>query len=113
MLEFRLMRTRLSVSLLFLSAFILCAQTTSEVAITAEPHHHLALQNQYVRVFKVELAPHEATLMHRHQYDSIFLTVGASQVEHDVAGKLPVTLKSQYAETRLFRGGFVHTPLAL
>ena len=108
MLEFRLMRTRLSVSLLFLSAFILCAQTTSEVEITAEPHHHLALQNQYVRVFKVEVAAHEATLMHRHQYDYIFVTLGASQVENDVAGKLPVTLKLQDGETRFLPGGFAH-----
>ena len=93
MLEFRLMRTRLSVFLLLLVACILCAQTTSEVEITAEPHHHLALQNQYVRVFKVEVAPHEATLMHRHHYDYIFVTLGASQVENDVAGKPPITLK--------------------
>src|SRR6266496_586448 len=48
--------------------------SVSEVEITAEPHHRLALENQYVRVFKVDVPPHESTLMHRHRHDYIFVT---------------------------------------
>jgi len=42
---------------------------TPTVEITSEPSHHQIFQNDYVRVFKVEIAPHAATLRHRHHYD--------------------------------------------
>ena len=87
---------------------MLAAQTASEVEITAEPHHHAALENAYVRVFKVEVAPHQATLMHRHRHDYVFVSLGASEVENDVAGKPPVTLKLQDGETHFTPGNFAH-----
>lgn len=80
----------------------------AEVEITSEPSHHLILQNQYVRVFQVEVAPHAATLMHRHSHDYIFVTLGASEVSNEVAGKPPVTLKLQDGEVRATDGGFAH-----
>ena len=76
------------------------AQATGEVEITAEPHHHLVLENDYIRVFNLEAAPHSATLVHRHRHDYVFVTLGASEVENDVVGKPPVTLKLQDGETR-------------
>lgn len=96
---------------LFVSIFFTCilsAQTASEVEITAEPSHHLALENQYVRVFKVEVAPHASTLMHRHRYDYIFVTLGPSHVVNEVAGKPPATLKLLDGETWFVPGGFAH-----
>src|SRR5437773_11820611 len=89
-------------------AALLLAQTASEVEITSEPHHHMVLENQYVRAFKVEVAPHEATLMHRHRHDYMFVTLGATQVENDVAGKPPVSLKMGDGETRFTPGDFAH-----
>ena len=89
MLKSRLMRNRLAVCTILLVAITLTAQTPPEVEITAEPGHHLALENTYVRVFKVEVAPHAATLMHRHRHDYIYVTLGAAHVENDVAGKAP------------------------
>ena len=62
------------VSFLLLSFF--AAQDGFRIEITAEPSHHLAFENQYVRVFKVEVAPHATTLMHRHRYDYIFVVLG-------------------------------------
>jgi quercetin dioxygenase-like cupin family protein len=91
-----------------LSAFTLTAQSVSEVEITAEPHHHLALENSYIRAYKVEVAPHEATLMHRHRHDYIFVTLGASEVSNEAEGKPPVTLKLQDGETRFTPGDFAH-----
>jgi quercetin dioxygenase-like cupin family protein len=94
--------------LILLLAFTLFGQSVSEVEITAEPHHHLALENQYVRVFKVDVSPHKSTLMHRHRHDYVFVTLGASEVENDVAGKPSATLKLQDGETRFTPGNFVH-----
>jgi quercetin dioxygenase-like cupin family protein len=79
------------------------------VDITAEPHHHVVLQNQYVRVFKVELAPRDQIQMHRHDHDYVFVTVGDSEIENDVAGKPPATLKLQDGDTRFLPGGFSHS----
>jgi quercetin dioxygenase-like cupin family protein len=102
------MRSRLIFSILLLAAIVLAAQSTSEVELTAEPHHHLALENKYVRVFKVEVAPHDATLMHSHHHDYVFVTLGATEVENDVKGKPPVTLKLQDGEARFVPGNFAH-----
>jgi quercetin dioxygenase-like cupin family protein len=97
------MRTLFAV--LFFS-ITLAAQT--EVEITAEPSHHLALQNKYVRVFQVEVAPHAATLVHRHRHDYVFVTLGASEISNEVVGKPAVTLKLQDGEVRAADGNFAH-----
>ncbi len=108
MLESRLMRSCLGLGITLLFALPLIAQTPREVEITAEPGHHFALENKYVRVFKVEVAPHAATLMHRHRHDYIYVTLGAAHVENDVAGKTPVTISLQDGETHSLPGGFAH-----
>jgi len=95
----------LSISLLIA---ITAAAPPAEVEITSEPSHHLALQNDYVRVFQVEVAPHAATLLHRHRHDYIFVTLGAASVSNEVAGKPPVILKLQDGEARAVDGNFAH-----
>jgi len=102
------MRSRLILPALLLAAIALAAQNPSEVEIAAEPHHHLAIENEYVRVFKVEVAPHDATLMHRHTHDYVFVSLGDTKVLNEVEGKAPVTLKMQDGETRFAQGGFAH-----
>jgi len=94
---------------LLLAATLLSAQATApEVEITAEPHHHFVFENQFVRVFSVEVAPHSDTLMHWHRHDYIFVTLGASEVVNAVKGKEPVTLKLQDGETRFSPASFAH-----
>ncbi len=107
-LESALMKCRLIFPALLLAAIVIQAQNTSEVELTAEPHHHLALENAYVRVFQVEVAPHDATLMHTHHHDYVYVTLGPSQVENDVKRKPPVTLKLQDGEARFVAGNFDH-----
>ena len=104
------MNCRLFFPVLLLTAVVLSPRSnaTKEVEITAEPSHHLALENEHVRVFKVEVAPHAATLLHRHRHDYVFVTLGASEVSNEVEDKPPVTLKLQDGETRFTPGGFAH-----
>jgi quercetin dioxygenase-like cupin family protein len=97
-----------AVLLMLLFAVPLMAQNPAEVEITAEPHHHLALQNDYVRVFKVEVGPGDQTLMHRHHHDYMFVILGPAEVENDVAGKSPVKLSLQDGETKFTEGNFAH-----
>jgi len=88
---------------------LLAAQATApEVEITAEPHHHLTLENKSVRVFYVDVPPHVETLMHWHRHDYIYVTLGDTQVINAVKDKPPVTLKVQDGETRFSPATFAH-----
>jgi quercetin dioxygenase-like cupin family protein len=85
------------------------AQTPpASVEITAEPHHHFVLENEFVRVFNLEVAPHESTLVHRHGHDYIYVVLGPSEVENTVQSKPPVQLKFADCDTRFLDGGFAH-----
>ncbi len=98
---------RRALFLLLLVPFLL-AQTATEVEITAEPSHHLALDNDYVRVFKVEVAPHASTLMHRHRHDYVYVTLGDAHLSNEVEGKPPVEVKFADGDTRFTAGNFAH-----
>jgi hypothetical protein len=45
---------------IFLALTPLPAQDASIITMDQEPHHHLALHNDFVKVFKVEVAPGDA-----------------------------------------------------
>jgi len=108
MLEFLYMRIRLFLPALLLLSLTLIAQTVQEVEITAEPHHHLVLENPYVRVFYVDAPAGQATLMHRHRHDYIFVTLGDSHVSNEVEGWKPIDLTIKDGETRFAPGDFAH-----
>lgn len=83
-------------------------KASPEVEITAEPSHHLVLENHYVRVFQVEVAAHSATLKHRHRHDYVFVALGPAEISNEVEGKPAVTLKLQDGEVRFTPGNFAH-----
>src|ERR1700722_12522599 len=107
-LESAHMRSPLILPAIILAALALAAQETSEVEITAEPRHHLALENEYVRVFQVEVAPHDATLMHIHRHDYVYVTLGAASLSNEVKGKPPAAVKLRDGETHFAPGNFAH-----
>jgi quercetin dioxygenase-like cupin family protein len=93
---------------LFLLIPFLAAQTATEVEITSEPSHHLAIDNEYVRVFQVEVAPHTATLMHRHRHDYIAVTLGDAHISNEVEGKPPVEVNLKNGGAGFTAGNFAH-----
>jgi len=103
---------RMKLRLLFLlavaAAINLAAQSTKDVPVTSEPHHHLVLHNKYVRVFKVDVPSQQATLMHRHEYDYAYVTIGPTELINQVEGKPATDLKLQDGETRFSPGPFAH-----
>jgi quercetin dioxygenase-like cupin family protein len=78
------------------------------VEITAEPVHHLALENERVRVFQVAVPANASTLLHRHRHDYLFVTLGDSRFANEVAGKAAVELALADGETRFTPGDFAH-----
>jgi hypothetical protein len=55
--------------------------------VREEPRHHVALQNQYIRLLDVRLPPGDTTFFHIHETPSLFVilskTVTASQVKDE------------------------------
>ncbi|MGA7927928.1 MAG: hypothetical protein WCA20_18310 [Candidatus Sulfotelmatobacter sp.] len=92
-----------------LIATLLAAQATApEVEITAEPHHHLTLEDKSVRVFNLEVPAHTDTLMHWHRHDYIQVTLGDTEIVNAVKDRPPVTVKLQDGETRFSPASFAH-----
>lgn len=101
------MISRLGVLLLICGS--LAAQDAGKpVPLTAEPHHHLALANRYVRVFKVEVAPKTSTLMHRHDHDYFYVGLGASRFINQAEGKPPAAVVLNDGQTNFAPGPLTH-----
>jgi hypothetical protein len=106
-------------SLLFLfSAGTLPAQTTpaqtpppdtgKSVSIKEEPHHHLILENAYVRVFRVEIISPDATLLHRHDTPYAYMSIGKADFINAVEGKPDAQVKMANGQLGYSQGGFSH-----
>jgi quercetin dioxygenase-like cupin family protein len=79
------------------------------VEITSEPSHHLVFQNEWVRVFNVRAPAKASTLVHRHNYDYAFVTLGDTDITNSRVNEAPVEMVLQDGETRFTKGGFAHS----
>ena len=73
-----------------------------------EPHHHLKIENEYVRVYYVEVPPHENTQLHQHDHDYIYVSLGPADVVNAIQNKPEIHLQLTDGETHFTRGGFAH-----
>jgi hypothetical protein len=101
-------RMKYNAVLLLVMAVMVAAQTAPEVEITAEPHHHLTMENKAVRVFNVQVDPNTETLTHWHRHDYISITLGQAEITNSVQGKSPVAVKFQDGDTRFSPAPFAH-----
>jgi hypothetical protein len=95
--------------LLLVSIATLAQQQSVE--ITSEPSHHLVMENAYVRVFDVTVAPKATTLVHRHNNDYLFVTLGDSDVISARPGEKPAALLLKDGEIRYTPGKFAHAAI--
>jgi quercetin dioxygenase-like cupin family protein len=100
-------------SVLLLLAFLASAQAQVPVPLAhgnapGEPHHHLKIENEYIRAYYVEVPPHEATQLHQHDHDYIYVSLGPSDVMNAPLNKPEVHLLLKDGETHFTRGGFAH-----
>ena len=84
------------------------AQAPEPARLPGEPHHHLKIENEYVRAYYVEVRPHEATQLHQHEHDYIYVSLGPADVINAVRNKPEVHLVLKDGETHFSRGGFAH-----
>ena len=96
---------------LLLVSIATLAQQQQSVEITSEPSHHLVMENAYVRVFDVTVAPKASTLVHRHNKDYLFVTLGDSDVISARPGEKPAALLLKDGEIRYTPGKFAHAAI--
>lgn len=94
-------------SLLFCAA-VLLAKNADVVPIDHEPSHHFVLENDSLRMFDVTVAPHASTLMHRHDRDYIFITLGDSEISNERMNEKPTHVDLKDGDARFVPGGFAH-----
>ncbi len=78
------------------------------VPIEQEPRHHLVLENEFVRGFAVEIAPHERTLCHHHPNDYLLYVAGGAEIVSAARDEEPKRLSYRDGECELAPGGLVH-----
>jgi quercetin dioxygenase-like cupin family protein len=88
---------------------VVVAQAPEVIPLASEPHHHLALHNEYVNVYRVEVAPHDSVLLHRHDADAISVMMSDAQVTVRTPGKPDVHQKLADGQLRLQARGYVHS----
>jgi uncharacterized Zn-binding protein involved in type VI secretion len=87
----------------------LVAQAPAVITMDQERHHHVVLQNDYVKVFKVEVSPGDSIALHRHDQDTVAIAIGDQEVTVGIPGKPDVHQKNSDAQVRLQRAGYVHS----
>ena len=95
-------------SLLLLLAFSLNAQAPEAVPLPKEPHHHLVLENDYVRVFRVSLPAHTATLLHQHDVPYVYISLGPADVVNAVQGRPEARIVMADGQVGYSPGHFAH-----
>ncbi len=84
---------------MFLAPLPIVAQSSAQApaipTMDHEPHHHhLTLQNDYVKVFNVEVAPGDSIILHSHDADTIIaIAIGDQLVTVGIPGKTGPAIK--------------------
>src|SRR5438445_10635767 len=93
---------------LLLLTFSSNAQAPVAAPIPKEPHHHLVLENDYVRVFRVSVPAHESTLLHQHDVPYLYVSLGSADVINAVQDKPEVHLLMADGQLGYSPGHFAH-----
>ncbi|HLG14314.1 MAG TPA: hypothetical protein VJH03_07410 [Blastocatellia bacterium] len=80
----------------------------SPVPVASEPRHHLKFENEYVRVFDVNVPAGDATLFHVHSNDYLFVSIGDAKLKAEVLGSPPADLVVKDGEVRFTKATITH-----
>ncbi|MBZ5696871.1 MAG: hypothetical protein LAN36_16105 [Acidobacteriia bacterium] len=96
----------LAVALTILSTLsIVAAQEPAAIPVESESHHHVVLENFYVRVLFVEIPAHESTLLHHHDLPYVSVPPGGADAVTVPAGAQQGTAPFRVGYSP---GGFSH-----
>jgi len=86
-------------SYLLLSFFIFSNAVSAQVPVREEPHHKVFLENEYVRLIDVHIAPHDTTLIHIHAAPSVIVFLTKSKIGTQIVGDSAVVSNVMPAQT--------------
>jgi hypothetical protein len=76
--------------------------------IEQEPRHHLVIQNEFVRGFAVEIAPHDRSLCHHHPNDYLLYVASGAEIISAARDEKPKKLSYRDGECEMLEAGLVH-----
>jgi len=97
----------------FLAAFALNAQAPAAVPVAQEPNHHKVFENSYVHVFRVTIPANQSSLLHRHDLDYTYVSLGPADIINAVQGKPEIHPKLVDGQVGYAKGGFAHVATAV
>lgn len=97
----------LSRALLFALLALPVLAQDKPIPVAEESHHHLVLENDYTRVFRVEVPPKQSTAVHQHDRDYVWVQIGQAKIRNERMGQAPAELKLDH-EVTFVKGGFAH-----
>jgi hypothetical protein len=80
----------------------------NSVPISEEHHHHLVLANDFIQTYEVEVPPHDATLLHRHDQDYIYIVFGEADITNAAEGKPEIKAHLLDTTVNFAKGPFAH-----
>ena len=89
--------------------FVCGAQEQSVIPLKSEPHHHLALRNDYVNVYSVYVPPQDSVRLHKHDVDAIGIVMSDSEITVRSPGKPDSQQKVVKLQLRLQSSGYVRS----
>jgi hypothetical protein len=81
----------------------------AQVAVRFEPRHKVALENEWVRLLDVRLAPGDTSLLHIHEIPSYFIPLSSTAIGTEVKGQSPQ--ESKFTVGATWYNGFENGPL--
>ncbi|HSS98806.1 MAG TPA: hypothetical protein VLK33_17345 [Terriglobales bacterium] len=88
---------------------VACAGQSTSVPDSQVPQRKEILSNHHVMVSLLELAPKDATPLHKHDHDTIAIFVNGGSIQNSVQGQPPVENKIAVGEVRYRAGGYAHS----
>jgi hypothetical protein len=97
-----------SAALVFAALLVGAAQEPAAIPVESEAHHHVVLENAYVRVLFVEIPPHEATLFHHHDLPYVSVPPGGADAMPPRLDAAPASSAPYVPRVGYSAGNFSH-----
>lgn len=102
--------TWLVATVLFVSVLnVQTSEAQRAVSITDEPHYRLIFENSYVRVFRLSLAAHDVTVLHKHERPYVYVPLVPADFVDAVTGRPDAHVIMTSGQVAYSPGGFSHT----
>lgn len=75
-------------------------------SLTSEKYHELIVEKSQVRVYRLTLAPSQATGTHLHEHPYAYFALQNARLSHEVPGRQPKVVEIEAGEVHISKGGF-------